>query len=189
MKMLRQLQSVLLALQVVQLVVGTNNLLPMELYEVAHSHQQHLQQSGNNHNEATSLHDLLIRDEHFMERTRPMSQVSSTDAVPGAPTATTMSEDQPRKHRGKGGGGHRRNRMQHRQGRQMSQVAGVRPEIYYVVGVSNTELHKLRCPLRLPVVVLLFSKRAISACFLSLFTAREQLRLLLKWPIFDTPSI
>lgn len=131
--MLRQLQSVLFALQVVQLVFA-NTMLPMELYEVAHSHQQQLQQSSSDNEAVASLHDLLVREEQFLERSHPMSQVLSADG-------TATEDQQPRRHRVKGGGGRRRNRMQqHRQGRQMVPIQAVRrPEIYYVVGVSKTQ--------------------------------------------------
>lgn len=144
--MLRQLQSVLMALQVVHLLhlsLATSTLLPMELYEIAHSHHP-----GDVHSDAISLHDLLVAEEHFQERTHPMAHVKAPDH-PAAPGLLVAHEPQPatRRHRKSTTSGSRRRgrtqqQHQHRQGRQMvshesALSAAAEPKIYYAMGVSK----------------------------------------------------
>lgn len=133
--MSRQLQSLLMALQVAQLVYAAattsssssssirHHPLPMELYEVAHSHK-------GAHSDAISLHDLLIKEDHFQERSHPMSQLATgTDDEKQIPLGS-------RRHRKAAG-----RRQNHRQGRQMgtleSQSQQQQPTVYYVAGVSQ----------------------------------------------------
>lgn len=136
--MLRQVQTLLMALQAVQLAAST--LLPMELYEIAHSHQ-------GGHSEAISLHSLLMAGEHFPERKHPMVRaVSTTDeSLPGFLLGHETPQ-QPRRHRKsatKGGLRERSSKSLHRQGRQMvseensnAGALSTEPKIYYAVGVS-----------------------------------------------------
>lgn len=132
--MSRQLQSLLMALQVAQLVYAAattsssssssirHHPLPMELYEVAHSHK-------GAHSDAISLHDLLIKEDHFQERSHPMSQLATgTDDEKQIPLGS-------RRHRKAAG-----RRQNHRQGRQMGTLESQsqqQPTVYYVAGVSQ----------------------------------------------------
>lgn len=155
--MLRQVQSLLMALQAVQLVcLATSTLLPMELYEIAHSHE-------GAHSDAISLHDLLVDTKaSFQERTHPLAQVTSTTdgPVPGFLLAheTPQPSRRHRKSASSGGISRRRSKSQFRQGRQMmshesnsrggaaAAALSSEPKIYYAVGVSK---HASRLTLKL----------------------------------------
>ena len=113
--MLRQV--VLVIVVAVHLCTGT--LLPMELFEIAHTHPAA-------HSKAVSLHDLLLTEGQFPQRNHPVVTFA-TDSAPS-----------PRRHRKSANGMRRRNRGQHRRGRQLDREAGsVQPKIFYAVGVSR----------------------------------------------------
>lgn len=116
----------------------TTSTLPMELFEVAHSHKD-VRSS-----EATSLHDLLVAAEHFQERTHPMvgaQRMLSGDAakVPEEQTMTGTG----RRHRKSAVSGirgrrldrPRHNSQQARQARHM-ESSDMTPTVYYAAGVS-----------------------------------------------------
>lgn len=171
--MLRKLQSVLIALQVVHLLhlsLATSTLLPMELYEIAHSHHP-----GDVHSDAISLHDLLVAEEHFQERTHPMAHVKAPDQ-PAAPGLLVAHEPQPatRRHRKSTTSGSRRrgrtqqqHQHQHRQGRQMvshesALSAAAEPKIYYAMGVSKQSFLLFSIGIVAHTFIVLRSSKAIS---------------------------
>lgn len=127
----------LMALQVVQVCLATSTLLPMELYEIAHSHQ-------GTQTEAVSLHDLLVAEDHFQERTHPLARITEPLSLGHVPQLAQ------RRHRKAATSGSRRRsrtqQQQHsRQGRQMvsheSSSVASEPKIYYAMGVSKHVNH------------------------------------------------
>lgn len=149
--MLRNVQNILAIVQLLAHCLATSALLPMELYEIAHSHPDTDQ---NHHPQAASLHEVLVAKEHFQERSHPSTWAGASKDQPQPGFLLAHETPQPRRHRKSSGasGSRRRNKAQrNRQGRQMvsheygegattAALSPAEPKILYGGAVSK-QLH------------------------------------------------
>lgn len=146
--MLRNAQNILAIVQLLAHCLATSALLPMELYEIAHSHPDtdHPQQ-------AASLHEVLVAKEHFQERSHPATWAGASKDQPQPGFLLAHETPQPsRRHRKSSGASSTRRRSNqaqrnHRQGRQMvsheygeGALSPAEPKILYGGAVSK-QLH------------------------------------------------